>query len=354
MKPVAIISDIHAHNWSAFSTTMKDGLNSRLVDIIKEVNNAVEYLRSVGGDTVFIAGDLFHVRGEIKPSVMNPLAGLFKHLCAEGIKFHVIPGNHDLEDSKTSQLGNAIASLEQENFHVYNETTFLALDGHVWMFLPWCASYADLLKYLEAYPVVERANTSVICHAGINGVIMGMPDHGIDAGTLAKLGYHRIYAGHYHNHKTFEGDKIVSVGAATHQTWSDVGSLAGYIITNERDTEFTFVEGGAPKFIDLNGDDLPDDIEAAVKGNFVRVKLNEATADQVADIKEELTGYGAKGHLVNVNSVATTAERGTAVKTTGTLEETIGTYVDDKHEDNADLITAECLSVLTEARSATE
>lgn len=354
MKPVAIISDVHAHNWSAFSHTLKDGLNSRLVDIIKEVNRAAEHVRKAGGNTVFIAGDLFHVRGEIKPSVMNPISGLFKHLCEQGIKFHVIPGNHDLEGKHSSELGNAISSLKQNGFNVYNEPTMVQLtgSGHRWLMMPWMPSSKDLIEKLEELPIDERIDTTVICHTGINGVIFGMPDHGIDAKTISELGYQRIYAGHYHNHKSFEGDKVVSIGATTHQTWSDVNSKAGYIITDEEDTSFRFFESDAPSFVNLDGNNLPDDIEDAVKGDFVRVQLSEATPQDISDMKVELEGYGALGSIFNVAAVAKTAERGTAVKTTGSLEETIGTYVEDTHDEDKDLITAECLSILTEARSA--
>ena len=47
---------------------------------------------------------------------------------------------------------------------------------------------------------------------------------------LAKLGFRRVFAGHYHHHCSFEDGKVWSIGATTHQTASDIGTKAGFLL----------------------------------------------------------------------------------------------------------------------------
>jgi hypothetical protein len=52
-----------------------------ILDAIKE---AADKLRKVGGKDLVITGDLFHTRGNVKPSVLNPTLDLFSDLICYG------------------------------------------------------------------------------------------------------------------------------------------------------------------------------------------------------------------------------------------------------------------------------
>ena len=57
-----LMSDLHFHNWSAFSTTNGNGVNSRLQIIMHEILRAIDVHEARGGDKVLVvAGDVFHL-----------------------------------------------------------------------------------------------------------------------------------------------------------------------------------------------------------------------------------------------------------------------------------------------------
>ncbi len=75
MKPYGLISDCHFFNWSAFSSVDADGRNTRLMGLLNEVKRCAQEVLAAGGDTIYIAGDVFHVRGNIAPYRVEPNDG---------------------------------------------------------------------------------------------------------------------------------------------------------------------------------------------------------------------------------------------------------------------------------------
>lgn len=80
-----VISDTHCHNWTTFGSTDANGVNTRLKIILNEITRAAEEVQAAGGTHLFHAGDLFHVRGSVAPSVLNPTLKCFKDIVNMGI-----------------------------------------------------------------------------------------------------------------------------------------------------------------------------------------------------------------------------------------------------------------------------
>ena len=91
MKPYLVMSDVHLHDWSAFSQ-VDNGVNTRLKIILREIVRAAGHLKKHGGDKIVITGDLFHVRGKLAPSVLNPVTDVFRRLVESGFEIHALPG----------------------------------------------------------------------------------------------------------------------------------------------------------------------------------------------------------------------------------------------------------------------
>src|SRR5471030_1191680 len=106
--PYGLISDSHNHPWSQFAETTSLGVNTRLQIILDETYRAAQTLKAVGGKTLIHAGDLFHVRGKIAPSVLNPTKDLYKRLVDEGFDIIILAGNHDLEGKESTRTGSAV------------------------------------------------------------------------------------------------------------------------------------------------------------------------------------------------------------------------------------------------------
>lgn len=354
--PYLITSDQHCHSWSAFAKVNPDGVNSRLQIILDELRRAHRVLRDEGGHYSFFAGDLFHVRGKIEPSVFNPTFNTIQRIMADDpdLVAFAIPGNHDLEGSDAEALGNAMQQLAMiDRFCV---DTSHELHGDVLM-VPWFKNLNDLRECLASEAAsLEKAGrldkTDVIIHAPVNGVIRGLPDHGLNADELAAFGFRRVFAGHYHNHKVMADGKVISIGATTHQTWNDPGTQAGFLLVWPDRIEWH--ESQAPKFVDLTFDGamVDDDLTDLVGGNYVRVRLTDVEEKEIKEWRRDLEKAGAVGVQVLVTKTASVTRTGASAKASVSIEASVEHYIrTDMKPFLIEEVSKEAADVLLEARS---
>jgi len=308
MSKFGLIADLHMHRWTQFAGTTLEGLNSRLAGLLDEVRRCGMEVGAAGGKVVVMAGDVFHVRGSIVPSVLNPLRDTLENCHRSyGVTFIVLAGNHDLEGRDSERLGSAVTALECEWVKVVNDPAFFpGINVHM---VPWIEDVEKLKQSILAVstmkdgPPISRAvaaKRDLIIHAPIDGVIDGLPAHGLTPEWLADLGFRRVYSGHYHHHKSMAGDKVVSIGALAHHTWSDVRSKAGFLIVDSATGEYEYRASRLPQFIDMN--DLAgldeDEVRFSVDGNFVRMRVDADQAKLVAAARQELLDMGARGVII--------------------------------------------------------
>lgn len=336
--PYLIISDIHLHNWSTFANIDANGINDRLQVILDAIKEAAYELRSVGGSDVVITGDLFHTRGSVKPSVLNPAVDLFKLLAGEGFTFHFIAGNHDLEGKESDRLGNAASSLGLiDGFNIYDTITLV---DDKFLFIPWIEKAENV--YLAAKNITsKKRNLTIFCHVGLSGVVPSIIGNVLNPDDILKLEIDKLFAGHFHNHVNFH-DKIFSVGALTHQTWRDVNSVAGYLIVYE--DKVVQKETKAPKFM------LYDDT-ATIKNNYVKIKNLVLTDEEAADLVQKIKKDGCLA-VLDQSERPTVVSRDFSVKVDvdDTFEKSLMTYC--KHvydEENWEAIYNECLDLTKSA-----
>jgi DNA repair exonuclease SbcCD nuclease subunit len=324
-----IVSDIHAHAWSQFSHTDKDGVNSRLRIILNELERAAQVTKAQGFSDLIIAGDIFHTRGSIDPEVLNPVRAKIEEILGY-IDIHAIPGNHDLKTRETRQLSSAIQNLSQANgahaFTIYNNPSYVRVGDERVAFVPWMEGEGALHKALtdvgSHLSDSERKTCDVIIHAGIDGVLSGVPGSGLTAATLSAHGFRRVFAGDYHNHKDM-GSGVYSIGATTHQTWGDVATRAGFLIVTP--TSVVFNDTVAPKFVDLTGMDLID-MELEARGNYVRFRGPEMTQLEINELRKQFEDWDACGVSIQVPK-SVIGHRATAPAKGLTLEQSIEGFV---------------------------
>lgn len=324
----AILSDIHAHSFTLFAKTNSAGVNTRLQIILDEMMRAAAELQAAGGNRMVIAGDLFHTRGHIDPEVLNPVRKTIEKILMMGIDIDAIPGNHDLKSTETQELSSSIQNLAQISisggqFRVFNKTT--EANGRV--FIPWQNTHEGLLAELQDVSNnwgLDKSKTDVVIHAGIDGVLSGMPAHGLNHVKLGSFGFRNVFAGHYHNHKDF-GNGVVSIGATTHQNWGDIGTKAGFLLVDESTGAITFNRSQAPHFIDISGmDEL--EMQMEVPGNYARFRGPTMTNDEVKELREELMKMGALGTSIEVPRTMN-AVRSTQPAKAVTIAESIEAFV---------------------------
>lgn len=352
--PYALISDVHLHAWSRFASINPHGVNTRLEILLNEISRACETLGKLGGRRVRIAGDLFHVRGEIKPSVLNPVLERFRSLIAAGFEFEAIPGNHDLEGKESDQIGNALGALVDVGMIVHHAAHYDDGDephGRCMMF-PWRNDPRELLEEMRSMAAGWASAFDAIIHAPVNGVIMGIPDHGLSGEELAGLGFKRVFAGHYHNHKEVVPG-VFSIGALTHQTFSDIGTQAGFLIVDDEDVRFH--ASHAPKFVEITGDTDPDEIPLIADGNYVRMKLQDVTEAEIKEARAELESYGAAGVVINATRSTKAPSRGGVSTARGvSLDASVDGFIKHKGYARGEALSKRCADILNEARESAE
>jgi DNA repair exonuclease SbcCD nuclease subunit len=347
MKPYGLISDTHNHLWSAFSTTLPSGVNSRLQMILDDTKRCAAEVKKAGGDTMYHGGDLFHVRGSIAPSVLNPTQDCYEEIIKSGINIVINAGNHDLEGKEALRVSSAVTAMERIGCKVINRPSYGATDDMA--IIPWIPNMGDLRVAIEAIDPADRPSCDLLLHAPIDGFMPGLPNHGLSDTYLALLGFRRVFSGHYHHHKDF-GNGVYSIGALTHQTWGDINTKAGFLIVS--DDGVKHYASHAPSFIEIDGLTDPSDIPLLVDGNYTRVKITSAKSSDVETMRQFLLDSGAKGVLVQAQpKPATTARTGTTLKAGATLDESVGDFIASKTYNNKPALTALCQDILTTARS---
>jgi DNA repair exonuclease SbcCD nuclease subunit len=353
MSPYALVADVHLHAWSAFASVDAEGVNSRLRGLLSEIERAANVVRSAGGMRIVIAGDLFHVRGKIAPSVLNPVAGLFMGLIDEGFDIVIMPGNHDLEGKVATVVNSAVTVLGNIGCTVMTGPRTVPFSGDndqsIYM-VPWVEDLTYLRDILK-HATCMRREFDLILHAPVNGVIPGLPDTGLTPEELSKLGFKRVFVGHYHNHKEFPGG-IYSIGALAHHTWSDVGSKAGFLLVEE-DT-VTWNKSHLPEFIEMSEEEDESDFELRVPENFVRMKIRSAKNSDVEAARKWALDRGAAGVIVLSVKEETKAREasGVSIKSGASLESSVAEFVRAKFPENTKAIETAAQACLAEAVEA--
>jgi DNA repair exonuclease SbcCD nuclease subunit len=281
--PYGIISDVHCHNWSAYSYPTSRGINNRLQQTLDAIELAATDVLKRGGKDLIITGDLFHTRGVLKPSIINPTIALFKDLISRGLEVHCIDGNHDDEFKETNWLGSSTYALSLlKGFNVFHVPTIV---DERFVFIPWIENPQEVLNLATKSTTYFR-NLTLFCHVGMSGVLPGNFGDTLNPADFDKLDLKYVFSGHFHNHVSFNS-RVYSVGALTHQTWGDVGTLAGYIVVTETGVEH--YETNAPKFINF------EDLATKRVGHHYYTLNNMELTEEEA--RTAITGLKAKGAL---------------------------------------------------------
>lgn len=349
MRPFGVISDTHNHNWSAFATTRADGINSRLQTILDETRRCAIEVLEAGGNTIYHGGDLFHVRGSIAPSVLNPTLDCYKEIIASGVRIVINAGNHDLEGKESSRVSSAITALEGVGCHVVNQPDYGSFDDMV--IIPWIQNLAALREAIERVDPADRPKCDLLIHAPVDGVIPGIPDHGLDPAYLAGLGYRRVFCGHYHHHKE-AAPNVYSIGSLTPQTWGDIGTKSGFLIVTEKGVKWH--ASHAPSFVEIDASTDPAEVPLIVDGNYVRAKINSTKHSDIETARGYLESVGAVGvTIIPIAAISAAPVRAgmPAVKTGSSVTESINNFIGLKAYPNAAALNALCADILSTVRS---
>lgn len=349
-----VISDTHCHNWSTFSEVGDDYVNNRLQIILDEILRAATEVKKKGGKYLIHTGDLFHVRGNVSPSVLNPTIETFKKIVDMGINPIIICGNHDAEFRITNDVGSAVNAMKSIGCAVYNEPTMICApheSNENWLFIPWQPDTSEFLKAFKELTEKSTRPTTLFCHVALDGVFSRLSpntivDHKKLFASFSKL--KMIFAGHLHDHKKID-ENCYSVGAIAQHGWGESKSKAGFLIVDSDANKVTFRASRAPRFVELTPEMDMEDIPGLVEGNYVRatLEMNEA---EIKDYRKLLEDYGAAGVSIIAKPKPITRSDSIKVDTAKPLNTAVSDFIDAKYKASPikDAIKAEAERIMSE------
>lgn len=343
--PYLLFSDVHFHNWSAFSNVGEDKINSRLKYTIEELDRAYTALREAGGTLAVCAGDLFHVRGKLAPSVINPVRSFFREQDLLDMETVILSGNHDLESEDADELTSSVSIISSDSTVAINDACQVSDKPTIYM-IPWRSNLDALREEIKV--LNEEIKTEDMCdliiHAPMNEVLINIPNIGLNANEFDGMNFNRVFAGHYHNHKQLS-DKVYSCGALGHQTWNDPGTKAGWSLVYADKVEF--IASKMPQFmrVPIN---TPDDNMSECKGHFICADIEDPTPEGIIVLRERVLSFGAAGVTIRtlVGKKGSTREGGETVSAVDSLSESITKFATDKHSKKVAVV---CARILKEA-----
>jgi len=262
-KRFVLISDLHAHPWSAFS--IGDGRNnSRLLRTLSVLMASLEHAHQHNIPWVF-AGDLVHTAGYALNVVLAELRTTLAAPAYADVEKVAIWGNHDarsiggkitLDQTVFATLQHAVPNLYMLNSEIRTLRNGLTITG---------AGYQAHANLLEFGPEADVGvyHQTVRGSVAPNGFIF---EEGIDPGELRKRHSFSV-VGHIH-HPQLIRQGILVPGSPEHHNFGDIGEHGWWDVgIGDGNNQAEFFSGHSPKFLTV---DMPEQV--LDDGNFYRVR----------------------------------------------------------------------------------
>ena len=235
-----IASDLHAHSWSRFATTLPNGTNSRVADLWKIFDQLESYIEEWRPTYVVIPGDLTHRRYFVQFSIYTELMRRITRLREEyGVGIIVLVGNHDIESEGHHSLG-PLRFIE--GVEVIDEPKWVDLWENVRTFF---CPYMSGDRVAEAFRAQKHERAPLaITHYAFDGKAMGASEYAVPS-TLRKEdveNFDRVILGHVHTPCVEDDGRIIYVGSVMHFDFGDYGNRYAWYFP---------IDNGAPRALPL-------------------------------------------------------------------------------------------------------
>lgn len=257
-------ADIHLGLANHGKIDKETGLNSRVLDVLRAIDNLISHVRTNNIPFVFIAGDVFHSKlPEVK--VQLQLAEKLKQLSLYA-DVYVLLGNHDVSAlSEKSAVLEIVTTLQVPRIHVIRDFGEVFTENFNALF---CGPYMDQdIFYAKAdeflNKVDERLPVLFFCHPMIQGTMLSS---GVEADTVKdtwtkdvferykdKVDY--IGLGHIHKFQQVCSNPLAYYSGSLTSCDFTESEAKGFIEVEAQrtKTKITFVEGPTRRFYTYRG-----------------------------------------------------------------------------------------------------
>jgi DNA repair exonuclease SbcCD nuclease subunit len=247
---VLFFTDLHLDNWSAFSTTVAGGYNSRFMQQLNVLENILAYAENENCTIVF-GGDLYNRRLLIPSDVLHKTYELLAAYNKQTIYFVI--GNHDIYDWNSEN--NSLAVLgEMDHVRIIDQATSVHTDHGVHLSLvPHGAllptSSASLRKAIPDFYEV------LVTHYGVNEARLGPKDFkmkdDLTVKQLRELNYDLVLLGHIHKPQTLDKNIIV-MGSVMGHSFHETDEEKYFYVLDTETKVFMQYPSSAPQFLTID------------------------------------------------------------------------------------------------------
>lgn len=224
------------------------------------------YLREHGITNIVQMGDVFDRRKYINFQSLKLCRDyFFDPMVKEGIKCHVIVGNHDTYFKNTNEVNSLSLLLrEYSNVLLYEEPQEITFEDCTFLMVPWICQDNEV-RCLNA---INNTNAEVIVgHFEISGFEMyrgAVCDEGLAMDVFAK--HPLVLSGHFHHKSSHKN--IQYLGTPYEITWSDYNDPKGFHIYDTDTKELTFVPNPHIMFHKVHYDDAEKTMDEVMGADF--------------------------------------------------------------------------------------
>lgn len=350
MTELIAFADLHAHNFKEFDERMIGNSSTRLHHITETLYCMGEYALENGINTILFAGDLFHVRARVNTLVYNKVFDAISELSSKGIKFIMIPGNHDQLDNSDYPEHSLQPFSAIEGVTVLDRIGFHELFGISILTVPYSKN-TNLVRDSIEKACSERGNLDkpaiLLGHLGITGGLVGKGNYAMaDAFTVEDLMpeyFKGIYLGHFHKYQLLGGHShVMYTGAPIQHSFSDEGEAKGFVrisidskqISNEFVPMESISKVTVPTFHTIS---YPEDKDKLVerlnmaRNQYYRILVSESDVEEVKSLMPDEAKY-----KLEITRKYEEQER-TEVKVGMSFEEIVKTYAEEHNPQAVDL-----------------
>ena len=320
---VLFFTDLHLDNWSAFSTTVSGGYNSRFMQQLNTLENILQYAAKHKCRIVF-GGDLFNRRLLIPSDVMHMTYKLLSVYNSQPIYFVI--GNHDIYDWNSENNSLAVLS-EMQHVYVIDEPTSVYTADNVHLSL---VPHGALLPTSSASLRSEVQNyyEILVTHYGVNEARLGPKDFkmkdDLTVKQLKELNYDLILLGHIHKPQTL-ADNIIVMGSLMGHSFHETDEEKYFYIFDTKTRELEAIKSGAPQFltIDVKTKAQLKKLELSDK-NYYRLNIQTSKITPADTAK-----FAGRNVIISYASVSTgVLAHVTKKRKTRTVEDEVNEYFD--------------------------
>lgn len=235
-----IFSDLHLDNYRRFSTTLRDGINSRLMEQIQVVSQIIKLAQEEQPEAIIFLGDLFNGQGATINKLLYLVGFDLIYQLQQVSPVYLLVGNHDLYGS--SHILSPMSHMDQ--VRVVESTVPERLMGRDITLVPWGGNRPTKGDVLLGHLDISEFST---------GVGYSLP------GTISPSEFkyfNLVVTGHWH---TFQKKgNIVCCGAVMPISFGDVADEDYGCLLLKPDLTYDRRIIASPKFIPIRIDSQED------------------------------------------------------------------------------------------------